>query len=389
MGLAVLLGCAAGPLVHAHKASDSYLSLTPTGEHIAVRWDVALRDLDDVLWLDVDDDGHLSWGEVREHQDEIDALLLSRLKLASDRGPCSAPAAETAGRPRHALAEHSDGTYAVLQFEVRCPGPIHRVDLDYTLFADSDPTHRGIVALVGPATTAGGSQGAVLGPDHPRQSFVLGAASPWPTMLRFAADGVRHIWGGYDHLLFLITLLLPSVLVAGTLRTASRLQGVERLPPALWDVFRIVTAFTVAHSLTLTLAALDRVTLPSRWVESAIAATVVFAAVNNLWPVLRERRWMAAFVFGLIHGFGFGQALKEQALPPGGVALSLLGFNLGVEVGQLAVVAVFVPLAFLVRNTLFYQRGVLRAGSAAVILVALVWFVERAFDLQLLSGAGS
>jgi hypothetical protein len=190
---------------------------------------------------------------------------------------------------------------------------------------------------------------------------------------------VRHIWEGYDHLLFLITLLLPSVLVAGG---AGR--GVERLGPALWDVWRIVTAFTVAHSLTLTLAALDRVALPSRWVEATIAVTVLLSALNNLYPVLHARRWMAAFGFGLIHGFGFGQALKEQALGGGDVVVSLLGFNLGVEAGQLAVVAVVVPLAFLARGTAFYRRGVLRGGSVAVAVVAVVWFAERAFDLRII-----
>jgi len=128
---------------------------------------------------------------------------------------------------------------------------------------------------------------------------------------------------------------------------------------------------------------LDLVSLPSRLVESGIALTVILASVNNLWPVCRDRRWVAAFVFGLIHGFGFAAALKDLGLSASSLALSLFGFNLGVELGQLAIVAVFLPLAFLARDTVFYRVGVFRVGSLAVALIALVWFVERAFDVDL------
>ena len=115
----------------------------------------------------------------------------------------------------------------------------------------------------------------------------------------------------------------------------------------------VVTAFTLAHSITLTLAALRLVELPSRLVESAIAASVVLAAVNNLVPVVERRRWMVAFAFGLIHGFGFASVLAELGLPQETLVLSLLGFNLGVELGQLAIVAVFLPTAYALRNTRF------------------------------------
>jgi hypothetical protein len=377
--IAAVLCFVSAPPAAAHKPSDSYLSLRPDGARVTVRWDVALRDLDSALGLDVDDDGKLTWGEVRRRQNAIAALLQSSLAIARGGAACEAPSGAAV---RHALATHSDGTYAVLEFDYRCRSSATRLDVRYTLFADSDPTHRGIVSVAAMAGSDSGTQGAVLGPHRPLQSFEFDGSTRLPTVLQFAADGVRHIWEGYDHLLFLITLLLPSVFVAGVVGQ-THWRSVERLAPALWDVFRIVTAFTVAHSVTLTLAALERIPVSSRLVESAIAATVVLSAANNLWPVLHDRRWMAAFAFGLIHGFGFGQAMKEQALPASGVAWSLLGFNLGVEAGQLAVVAVFVPLAFLLRDTAFYRRGILQGGSVIVALVALVWFAERALDLQL------
>jgi hypothetical protein len=189
---------------------------------------------------------------------------------------------------------------------------------------------------------------------------------------------VWHIWIGIDHILFLLALLLPAVL---------RREGGRWLPApsyrfAFWDVLAIVTAFTVAHSITLTLATLGWVTLPSRPVESLIAASVVLAAANNVWPLAGGRRWLVAFGFGLVHGFGFAGALAELGLPPGALALSLLGFNVGVELGQLAIVVLFLPLAYALRRTGFYRRGVLVGGSLAIAALAFAWFVQRAFAIE-------
>ena len=161
-------------------------------------------------------------------------------------------------------------------------------------------------------------------------------------------------------------------------------QAVETFRAAFVDVFKIVTAFTIAHSITLSLATLGVISLPSRWVESAIAASVVLAALNNVWPLFHGRRWMVAFAFGLIHGFGFASVLADLGLPREALALALVGFNLGVEGGQLAIVAVFLPLAFALRRTSFYRRAVMVGGSLVIAALAGVWLVERVFDLKLL-----
>jgi HupE / UreJ protein len=147
---------------------------------------------------------------------------------------------------------------------------------------------------------------------------------------------------------------------------------------------RLVTAFTLAHSITLGLATLDLITLPSRLVESAIAASVVFAACSNLYPALSQRRWLVAFLFGLIHGFGFATVLSDLGLPKGSLALSLVSFNLGVEVGQLAIVAIFLPLAYGLRKSWTYQRLILVSGSLGIAALACAWLIERTLDLKLI-----
>jgi len=196
---------------------------------------------------------------------------------------------------------------------------------------------------------------------------------------------VWHIWLGYDHILFLVSLLLPAVLV----RREGRWQSVPDFSGAFWDVARVVTAFTLAHSITLTLAALGVVALPSRWVESAIALSVVLAALNNVFPIVERGRWIAAFAFGLLHGFGFAGALQDLGLPTGSLALSLAGFNIGVELGQLAIVAAFLPVAFAFRSTFAYRRVVLAGGSAVIVAIAGVWLAERALDMPLFAALAS
>ena len=145
----------------------------------------------------------------------------------------------------------------------------------------------------------------------------------------------------------------------------------------------VITFFTVAHSITLSLAALHVVSLPSRLVESAIAASVLVAALNNLKPLVQGRRWVVAFGFGLIHGFGFASVLAELGLPSDALLLALVGFNLGVEAGQLAIVALFLPLAFSLRRSALYRRSVMAGGSVLIAGVAAIWLVERAFGVSL------
>ncbi|MBE7939321.1 HupE/UreJ family protein [Ramlibacter aquaticus] len=357
----------------AHKPSDSYLTLAgqPGSGDLKVRWDIALRDLDYVLELDRDGNGALTWGEVRARTDDITRYATGHLALEAGGHACTWE--RTAPMQ---LEHHSDGTYAVLRLAAHCGALEGELKARYSLLFDVDPSHHGLVQWIAPGSA--GSQALVFTPDSAEQVLALQPQSAWRTLRQYLVDGVWHIWVGYDHILFLLSLLLPSVLA----RRDGRWVGVNRFGTAFKEVLKVVTAFTLAHSITLSLAALHVISLPSRIVESAIAASVVFAALNNLRGAIESKRWVMAFCFGLIHGFGFASVLADLGLPQEALALALVGFNLGVEVGQMAIVAVFLPLAFLLRGTGFYRTGVLKAGSAVIALVAAWWFVQRAFDIQ-------
>ena len=355
----------------AHKPSDSYLTLDVSGASIDTRWDIALRDLDYAIGLDGDGDGTVTWGEVRAREAAIDAYALAKLDVRGDGAACVPKS------PEHRIVHHSDGAYVVLQFAYGCTAEPRTLDMTYSLFFEGDPQHRGLVHV----EAAGATSALTFATDKRTQHLDLHAISRSSQIAAIVGVGIHHIWEGYDHLLFLLALLLPSVLR----RDGRTWTPVPFFRPALYDVLRIVTAFTVAHSITLSLAALDIVRLPSRLTEAAIAASVVVAAANNVWPILREDRWLAAFALGLLHGFGFSATLVDLGLPRSSLIVTLLGFNVGVEIGQLTVVAAFLPIAYALRKKTAYRRMALFGGSIAIGLLASVWLVERAFEIRIIT----
>ncbi len=428
--IALLL--AAAPFAWGHKASDAYVTLHVDGPTVDARIDIALRDLDRDLDLDADADDQLSWKEVRTRWPDIATLARSTIRLNADGARCTPDAASTpvtdANAP--ALTSHSDGTYAVLRLQWHCAAPVQALSVEYGLFAKTDPTHRGIarVSRAHAATDAPAPQLAVLSPGGGWHRFKLPAlpaapasetasgvvattapaaiATPAPpaeadaappeesglsAFLGFVHEGIHHILIGYDHILFLLSLLLPAVWIRSAVTdprtgvTRTRWLPSHDLRLALANVLKVVTAFTVAHSITLALSVLNVVNPPSRWVESIIAASVVLAALNNIWPLISEARWKLTFVFGLVHGFGFASALKDAGLAKGALVAPLVGFNVGVEIGQLCIVALALPLAWSLRGTRTY-RGAFAGGSLAIAAVAGLWLVQRAFDVSLIAG---
>ncbi len=370
--LLTLLACMAllPGLAQAHSSSNSYLLLEQRGSELVLRADMNLRDVDLLFDLDRDRDGQVTWAETAERSSELQAWLDQGLQLRSDAGACSL-------QPAPLLAsERADGIYLSAESAIRCPAATAGLTLRYQLIFERDNLHRGLIRIQTDALQTS----AVLSPDQPELRLVPGsngsAEGTGNTLLRYIQEGVWHIWIGLDHILFLLSLLLLAPLQrqrGWLLNWPAR----EALRSSLMDVVAVVTAFTVAHSLTLALALTRVVEPPRAIVETLVALSVVLAALNNLMGWFALERWRMAFVFGLIHGFGFATALIDLNLPGSQLALALGGFNIGVELGQLAIVAAFFPLAWWLRMTGFYRTVVVAGGSLIIAGIGTLWLLQR------------
>ncbi len=346
--------------VAAHKASDAYLNLSVDGSVVNGRWDIALLDLALIMPLDPNDDRQITWGELRGQQTELFAYLSGDLAIATAGQACPLSFHQIQ------VTHHSDGAYAVFTFSAKCPRAPAQIDIDYRFLFERDARHKGLLYLEQPASSV------IFSAENRLQTLSLEKTNPWQTAQDYFLEGIWHIWIGYDHLLFLTTLLLPATFMRRNGRWHRR-----ALRPSLFEAFKIVTAFTAAHTLTLSLAVLGNLQFSTPWVEVMIAASIALVAVHNLFPRWQRQLWLLTFVFGLVHGLGFASVLGALGLPPDEKLLPLLSFNLGVEAGQLMVVSAVLPVLFLLSGVRIYTKLVLQGGSAMIVAIAVVWIIER------------
>lgn len=270
-------------------------------------------------------------------QRSLPLLLRAHLKVTGDDKPC--------------VPDQTSELVIVFQ----CVSANQQISIEDHLDQVLGATHH-VIALF---TWNGGSQSHSFSATTPRAVVQLSAATPQASSsaASFFPLGVEHIATGYDHLLFLLAL----VLCGGNLKS----------------LIKIITAFTLAHSMTLGAAALGLVSLPSALVEAVIALSIAYVAFENLFPRFAiSRRWTISFLFGLVHGFGFSSVLQEIGLPKDSLVWALLNFNLGVEAGQLIAVLITLP-ALLWLNKQSYAQRVIQMLSAIVMLVGLGLFIER------------
>lgn len=353
----LLLGAPAA----AHPLDDSKIAITVEGTHLDVRWEISLRDLDAMLDLDRDRDGRISAEEHAAGRAAIETYVRPHLRISADGESCV-----NEGSASQVFTERDGGSLVELRYGMTCIRAPSRLDIGFDLFAKEHAiAPRALVSV----TSGGHSWSAALAEDQKTLTVDLGRAGE-VGFISFFVSGLLHMLEGIDHLLFLGVLLLPLMLAAD--------RAIGR---RLIEAAKILTAFTVAHGLTLWLAALGIVEVPARLVESVIALSIAATAIDNVVPFLGRRRWLVAFGFGLVHGLGFASALGPLDLPPVELALSLLAFNLGLEAAQLGVAVVVLPLGYLLSRGVSIRRALLPLGSAAAGLMAMLWFAERAFDL--------
>jgi hypothetical protein len=346
----------------AHATSTTYLFLQlPQEGPVAVRWDLPVQDIAWTVFIDADFDGNVTWQEVQNAKASISSAMLAQISVQRGGAPCALSVRD------FALASRSEMNFVSAALAADCP-------------------KRGLTTVSGSLFMSGdASQRVLLSAERGKEQLtgVISAADPtwiepahasaWLSFARFIGEGIWHVLIGYDHIAFVLLLLLPSVMrpVDGKWHGATGLRQVAR------DMLTIITAFTIAHSITLALAVTGTVKLPVRPIEIAIAASIAVAGAINLMPRLSGLRLPLAFGFGLVHGFGFANALREIDAAGSALLPLLAGFNVGVEIAQLGIVALVLPLIYSMRATRWYAGAVLPLGSCALGMAGVVWLLQR------------
>ncbi len=364
--LVMLSNCAFADLI-----KENYITIELNGSSSRAVVDFESDNLERFIELDDSGNGIVSWRELRAHRSEIEALVLEHFGVEADGAEC---------------LEAVDGfdvyrrvhqSYIKLTLGLSCKPDPQKVSVGYDLFFDVDPQQKAFLKIGDTNLT----KPAVLSGGRRDREFLLEKGSLLEEFAAFFREGVWHIWIGFDHILFLVMLLLPSVYLfkgaAAVPRSGFREIGAE--------VLKIVTAFSAAHSVTLGLSASSIVSVNGTLVEVAIALSILVTALDNMLRFVPVKGWVVALLFGLVHGFGFANVLQELIERGSGSFFALLaGFNLGVEAGQLAIVSVLLPLMYLLRETLFYRVFIYSLLSVLAILISAVWAVERWFGLSII-----
>ncbi len=266
------------------------------------------------------------------------------------------------------------------------------LDVTYKVFIDEEPNHVNLLGIEYNWKAGLFNNEKIIALDFNASNYTktlsLTEGSVWTGFTTMIKQGIWHIWIGLDHILFIVALILPAVvrrrkeMVKANRSSIYNWYPVERFKPAFFYILKIITFFTIAHTITLSLASLKIIVLPSWFVESVIALSIGLAAYHNIKPIFKGKDWIIAFVFGLFHGFGFASVLGDLGFNGEHLTLSLLGFNIGVEIGQVAIIAAIFPILYFMRKLKIYPKFLVYL-SALLIIISIYWIIERVFDINL------
>ena len=346
----------------AHNPDTSYARLEIAPKRLELKLTYDLYTLSKIIPLDDNGDHRITEEELGRHLPQIQEYLASAVELdATGLVPALGnpagfvwPKDATEGIPEKDF--HSAACLVAFRFERAIDDVPEDVTLTFRVFSRFGDRH----SVLGKFVYLGKESEVTFNQFEPDYAFETGYEPPLSKRLfKFFKLGVEHIFLGFDHLCFLLALIVVA---------------------QIRDLLKIITSFTIAHSITLVLAALDIVRLPARLVEAAVALTIVYVAVENLWPKPRPHRWALTFGFGMIHGFAFASVLEVLGLPSAGLIRCLLSFNVGVEFGQLVIVLLLLPVVLQLgrgRYGPLFVRGI----SLSLALVGMAWFLDRVFSL--------
>jgi hypothetical protein len=364
----------------AHQTGNSYLVLTESNGRLQIELDFIVRDLGNLLQPPKPSDAPVpspvppaatpTPEQLQAMQPAITQVIQESLGVQLNEE------AQPLEFVSQSVVLRNDGLYVRQRFTSPSIAPeIKFVVVRYSFFNQNDKLGRAFFKLqLGKEEIS-----SVFDSSTQTQRFALGDTKRWSTIGLFTHEGAWHIWGGPDHLLFLLTLLLPGLMLLHRATGATDTDN-NGTKTAAWFALKVITAFTLAHSITLLASVLDVISLPSRWIESAIALSIMISAALNLQTRIQWSQWKLAFIFGLIHGMGFANGLRELGLSQTYFIETVLAFNVGVELGQIAaVVAVGIPIILLARQARTKQL-VMTYGSWGVLLISGIWLVQRLMD---------
>ncbi len=365
------------PLTHAHSVGESYLFLSVDDRVLEIEIQIRLEELGRVLT-------HAGLAEGEVDSDEVDASI-EWLSAYLARGVSISTAAETYtfSYREHDYLDTAAGRFAQFVLTAQAAQPVPEVvQIDYGLVFEADPNHKALmlVRFSDKTNLTNFTEEVALHFDAQNHAgrMDLTEALHLEVLGYFIGKGAEHILEGIDHVLFLVALLLLAVVR----RQDRSWTPVASFKPSFINIVKVVTLFTLAHTVTLSLAVLGFIELPSRLIEIIIAASVAFVAVNALYPMVSERIWFLVFGFGLFHGLGFASNLSFLGLAKGSLLYPLAGFNIGVELGQLAIICAVFPIAYWLSRKRYYVPGVLKPAATIVGAIALLWLTERTFDVS-------
>ena len=363
----------------AHSPNQSYVYIRVYENNgIEGRYEINVKELNKIFNLNLPKNAKVE--DVKPYAEQIQAYILKNAGFSSETN-------------KHDIIfkgldiiEIAAGNYIMFRFDLSNTKSLpESLKVYYNIGFEEDSSHKGflIIEYNWKAGVINEEANIVLdfGPNDTIDDLNLNETSLFTGFIAMVKQGVWHIWIGIDHILFLLALILPAVVRRRKDYSIYGWEPVKTFKAAFIYIIKVVTFFTIAHTITLTLASLEIVMLPSRIVESIIAFSIGLAAYHNIKPIFKMKDWVIAFIFGLFHGFGFASVLSDLGLTGEFLTVSLLGFNVGVEIGQLVIILCIFPVLYIIRKLKLYPK-LLVFTSILLIIISLYWFIERAFDVD-------